>query len=136
MRFDLHPFKTLEQALEWGRAEIDAAAGAARARYLTITSGQDATYGAKYADALAFWRAGYPENVDMYPWVAAEARATNVTPKEAADGIRAVGDPWNMEIGPSIEAWRIGGKTTIEKKDTIAGIVSHVYHVKASLAAV
>lgn len=135
MRFELHPFKSLDQALAWGREEIDAAAGAARARYLTIAPGQDATYGAKYADALAYWRAGYPIDVEMYPWVEAEARATNVTAREAADSIRSVGDPWNMIIGPGIEAWRIGGKTALETKRTIAEVVSLVYHTRQSLAA-
>jgi len=134
MRIDVHPFKDIAEAREWARIEIDNAAGAARTRYITVTAGQDATYQAKYADALAFARAGYPEDqVAQYPWVQTEALATGVTPRAAADSIKAVGDPWNMVIGPMIEGLRIGGKTKLDTLATIGAIVAHTRTVRAEL---
>lgn len=136
MRLDVHPFKSLEAARAWAIEQIDQAAGSARARYITIAPGQDVTYQAKYADALAFARAGYPESqIDQYPWVRAEAEATGATSRDAADSIKAVGDPWNAVIGPRIESLRIGGKWTLDSLMSIADVVSHVHSVKGQLDA-
>jgi hypothetical protein len=137
MRFDLHPFKDAEAAREWARNIIDQSAGAARARYITVTQGQDATYQAKYAEAQAFARAGYPDDqIDQYPWVREEAAATRVTPRAAADEIKANGDPWNMVLGPKIEGLRIGGKTELPGLNTISSILIHARAVMALLDAV
>lgn len=137
MRFEVHPFETLEAAREWARNEIDNAAGVARARYITVTAGQDATYQAKYADAQAFARAGYPvDQLAQYPWVKAEADATGVTAQVAADSIKSVGDPWNMLIGPKIEGLRIGGKAALANLTTISAVLAHTRQVQASLIAV
>lgn len=136
MRFDLHPFASIEAAREWARGQIDQAAGAARARYITVTAGQDATYQAKYADALAFARAGYPdEQIALYPWVQAEAEATGTDGRAAADGIKAVGDPWNMVTGPHIESLRIGGKWALDSLPTIGAVVLYTRSVQDQLAA-
>lgn len=137
MRFDIHPFKDVEAAREWARNMIDQSAGAARTRYITVTPGQDATYQAKYADAQAFARAGYPDAaLAQYPWVEKEAEATSVTAREAADGIKAVGDPWNMVLGPTIEGLRIGGKTTLPALDTIGAVLAHTREVQSKLDAI
>jgi hypothetical protein len=137
MRFDLHPFKDIEAAREWARNEIDQAAGAARARYITVTHGQDATYQAKYAEAQALVRAGYPEDqIELFPWIAAEAEATGTSPRTAADEIRANGDPWNAVLGPKIEGLRIGGKSTLAGMTAIAGVVTLTRAVQAKLAEV
>ena len=137
MQLDAHPFPNVDAARSWARDQIDAAAGAARGRYITITGGQDATYAAKYADALAFARAGYPaDQVHLYPWVQAEAAAISGTPAEAADEIRANGDPWNAMLGPAIESLRIGGKRTLVDLDDVGAVVAHTYQVRAQLAAV
>lgn len=137
MQFDLHPWPNIDAARNWARDQIDASAGAARGRYITITGGQDATYAAKYAEALAFARAGYPEDqVHLYPWIEAEAEAIGGTPSAAADEIRANGDPWNAVLGPKIESLRIGGKRTLVDLDDIGAVVAHTCQVKAQLAAV
>lgn len=135
MRLDLHPFNDIDEARRWACTSIDAAAGAARTRYLTLVSGQDATYQAKYADALAFRRAGYPLGaVEQYPWISQEAAATGVSAQATADGILAAGAPWNVVLGPRIEALRIGGKFTIEGLKTIGEVVSHARQVQLSLS--
>lgn len=111
MQLDLHNFATIADTLAWAKEEIDKAAGAARSRYLTIVPGQDATYSAKYADAKAFILAAYPDaQIANYPWVKAEAAATGKTNAQAADSIKLTGDMWNVNLGPSIENLRIGGK--------------------------
>jgi hypothetical protein len=134
MRLNVHGFKSLEDCMTWARDQIDQSAGKARTRYITVTAGQDATYQAKYADAQAFVRAGYPEDqLDQYPWVKAESEATQATAKDAADGIKAVGDPWNMVIGPSIESLRIGGKKAIDNMTSIGDVVSHTRLVQSQL---
>ena len=74
------------------RDSIDTAAGMARARYITIAPGQDATYAAKYADAAAYAAAGYPADTSNYPWIEAEASQTGLTPDAAAFRIKTTGD--------------------------------------------
>ena len=134
MQLNISPFKTVTEALAWAKSEIDEAAGAARSRYLTVTPGQDATYSAKYADAKAFVLAGYPEEqINNYPWVKAEAVAIESTTKQAADGIKYVGDAWNMQLGPAIEGTRIGGKDDLKTLTTIAAVVFSARQTIATL---
>jgi hypothetical protein len=134
MQLNVHPFKSIEEAREWARNQIDEAAGAARARYITVTPGQDATYQAKYADAQAFVRAGYPDaDISQYPWVKAEADATGLSFALAADSIKAVGDPWNLVVGPAIESLRIGGKSALNGILSIGGVAYHVSLVREKL---
>lgn len=136
MRLELHNFTSLAAAQAWAVQRIDAAAGRARARYLTVADGQDGTYQAKYADALAFVRAGCPaEQVDAYPWIKAEAEATGEDCAVVAAAIKAKGDPWNMETGPRIEGLRIGGKRALDGLTAIGAVVSHTRVVEAQLDA-
>ena len=124
MQLNVHPFETIEEARVWARGLIDEAAGAARSRYLTISPGQDATYSAKYQDALAYQRAGYaPADGTGFPWVKAEAGATNVTVKAAADRILDIGNAWNSLLGPTIEGYRVGGKDLITAETTIQAVL-------------
>lgn len=98
---------------------IDDAAGAARARYLTISYGQEATYLLKAADAEKYRDAGYPDvSINQYPWVKAKARSTAATPgateyQGAADEILATRDAW-LTIGTEIERLREAGKHDVQ----------------------
>jgi len=137
MQLILHNFGDLQGAQAWAVKQIDAAAGRARARYLTIAHGQEATYQAKYADALAFVRAGCPaEQVDAYPWIKAEAEATGLDYAAVAAGIKVKGDPWYMHTGPKIEGLRIGGKRALEELADIGAVVAHARDVGKRLDAV
>lgn len=137
MRLEVHPFKTIDQAREWARAQIDQAAGRARQRYITTVPGQEVTYQAKYADALAFARAGYPEEeVHLYPWVEAERDVLGGTAREAAEFIRLGGDPWNNVIGPQIEKLRRAGKDAADTAPTISGVVAITRQATDALAVV
>lgn len=125
MQFNVSPFKTVVDAQKWAANQIDAAAGRARTRYITTVPGQDITYQAKYADALAFIRAGNPEtDLANYPWVKAEMDVLGGTATEAADFIKGGGDPWNNIIGPTIEKLRRQGKDAVSAAQEIANVVA------------
>ena len=130
MRFDLHPFDGLDEARQWARDEIDKAAGLARGRFITLTPGQDRTYQAKYAEAIAFDGRDSADADKAFPWIAAEARHAGVSLSAAAERIKRKGDDWNQIYGPRIEAMRVAAK------DQLAGLreVGHV--VRAARAAV
>lgn len=130
MRFDLHPFDGMDAARQWARAEIDKAAGLARARFITLTPGQDTTYQAKYAEALAFACSGASDDAGAFPWIAAEARHAGVSLSAAAERIKRKGDEWNQIYGPRIEAVRVAAK------DQLAGLVEIGQVVRAARAAV
>lgn len=126
MRLEVHAFTSRDNALEWGRNEIDAAAGKARARYLTVAPGQEATYSAKYADAKAYVEAGYPDDATLFPWVKLEAARTNVTFTQAAMRIKQMGDFWNYDVGPRIESTRMGGKDRLDGLTSISELLVSV----------
>lgn len=134
MRLDLIPFATVDEAREWARSAIDAAAGAARQRFITITPGQDATYLAKYNEALAYLRAGCPPDLSLFPWVAAEAAGTGLSGIDAATRIKAAGDPWHTDIGPRIEGMRVGGKARLAQCAQIADVLRWTHEVCQRLA--
>jgi hypothetical protein len=106
---------------------IDASAGAARARYITVAPGQEAVYVAKESQARAFKAAGYPAGVAGYPMVLAEAQAINGdTPtaaqiQAAADGVIAQADAW-IGIAAQIERARIGGKRAVTAALDVAAV--------------
>ena len=115
----------ISSAIQAAKHDIDAAAGAARARYLTIAPGQDATYAAKYAEAIAYVAAAYPVDTAPYPWIAAEANSTGLSPQAAADRIKAIGDYWGRVKGPQIESTRIAGKDSLFGMETVEQIDAH-----------
>lgn len=116
---------------------IDAAAGRARARYITTAPGQDATYSAKYAEALAYRQAGYPSDLASYPYVAGEsAPNADRTATEAADRIISTGELWASVIGPRIESARVNGKDRIAGLTTAADIAQAAEEVIAQLDAI
>jgi len=132
MRLDLIKFETLQAANIWAIDEIDTAAGAARARYLTIAPGQEITYYVKYQQALSYISAGRPEDTSGYPWLV----QAGVSPSDNATIIKAVGDVWYLTLGPLIEGLRMAGKTALPDIETITGVVSHTRSVVAALSAV
>lgn len=127
-------------AAAWARAQaridIDTAAGRARMRYLTSVPGQDATYTAKYEQAKEYIAANYPSDASAYPWIANEAAASGLTPTQAADRIKGLGDAWAGVIGPAIEGLRVGGKDALPGLATVASVLIHSRAVVAQLDAV
>lgn len=115
--------ESLEGAQQRARDVIDAAAGTARARFVTVAPGQDGTYAFKFAQAEAYLAAGAPEDATAYPWVALEAQETGKTPAEAAQRIVATGTPWTTTIGPLIESKRVGFKDKITAATTVDAVL-------------
>ena len=137
MQLNIHNFSTLQDAINFANDQIDQAAGNARAKYLTVAAGQEATYLAKYQDARAFKAANYlPVDGTGFYWVQAEAATLGVSPENAADGILTGGDLWNNVKGPQIEGLRIGGKAALGKLSSVQDVLSSAYTTKKSLTTV
>jgi hypothetical protein len=118
------PLPTLAESQTRAHASIDTEAGAARARYITVAPGQEATYLTKESQARAYKAAGYPSAaVANYPMVEAEALAIYGTTPAAADiqaacdGIIAQADAWITKAA-EIERARIGGKRAVTAATT------------------
>lgn len=107
---------SLEQSKIIAAASIDEAAGAARARFITVTPGQEATYITKYEQAKQFRDAGFLG--DAPPFIAAEAAARMITAQAVAEEVISVAVPWETIIGPRIEALRMAGKSQIVTAST------------------
>ena len=123
MQIDVSPFASLDQARVWAKNTIDAAAGRARGRFVTVIHGQDAVYLAKYNEAISFLRAAGPVDAALYPWVMAEAVATGLPPLDVAERIKGAGQAWHTDLGPRIEGLRVGGKDKLSQLDTMAGVL-------------
>lgn len=110
-------------------ADIDAAAGAARARYMTVAYGQESTYLLKAADAHAYRSGGYvAANIDQHPWVKAKAEAMTDAPgpddyQYAANLILSVRDAWFI-VGVDIEREREKGKAAVAAALDAASVAS------------
>lgn len=133
MQLNISKFADVTACRVWAAEQIDAAAGRARARYLTTVPGQEATYTAKYAQAQAYIAAGYPADTAPYAWIAQESLRTGLTHTQAADRIKATGDIWANLVGPAIEGLRIGGKDGLPSLLTIADVLTHEKSVVAAL---
>lgn len=121
------PRPILSEVLTAALTAIDAAAGAARARYITTADGQESTYLLKSADADRYKAAGYPAaQIASYPWVLAKARAMVAAPaaadyQAAADLIIATRDAWVVK-GAAIEEARERGKAAVSAAVDVAGV--------------
>ncbi|MGV6858452.1 MAG: hypothetical protein ACWA5X_05710 [bacterium] len=126
MKLDVSPFDSLSQAIAAAEAAIDEAIGRERLRYLTEVPGQQATYDAKYADALAWLRyfeeMGSEPAPGAYRWVAREAFYTSASELETATLIATTGDLWNQTLGPELEGIRVGLKKAVRAGATVAEV--------------
>lgn len=116
------------------KERIDAAAGRARARYITVAPGQEATYQAKQAEADSYAAAGRPADTSAYPILTAEAQARGITVSELADIVRALRDQW-AHVAAGIEAARIAGKAAVDAAPDQAAIEAAVSHALSQLEA-
>jgi len=95
------------------KASVDAAAGAASTKYITVGDGQEGRYQLKAQQADAYKAAGYPADTSPYPMVQAEADATGASPQAACDNIISIRDQW-VTVAAKIEKERIAGKLAID----------------------
>lgn len=104
-----HPPRALADIKADALVAIDAAAGRARARYITIAPGQEATYLLKSQQATAYQAAGYTGTVPGL--VQAEVTATGATAQQATDAMLAQEAAW-ATLAAAIESARRSGKVT------------------------
>ena len=128
------PVPTLAEAKANAERVIDAAASAARGRFISSGVGQDGVYVVKGQQAEAYAAAGYTGPVPSY--IAAEAQALGITAQEAAQRMLAVRDAWNTTLGPTIEAQRIGGKAQVRAAPTVEALAVKLAEVLAGLQAI
>jgi hypothetical protein len=135
MQLNVHNFSSVADAINFASNQIDQAAGDARAKYLTVAQGQDATYTAKYQDACAFRVASYlPTDGTGFPWVMQEAAGLGISAQAAATNILTPGDVWNLTKGPQIEGLRIGGKAALQNLPDIPSVLKSAYSTKTALS--
>lgn len=92
-------------------ADIDLAAGNARRRFITDVPGQEAVYITKLEQAKAYAAAHALNPAALVPpYIAAEAAAMGWTAIDTASNVIGLATLWNDQIGPAIEAARLGGK--------------------------
>jgi hypothetical protein len=107
----------LARTVTAAHAQIDTAAGRARARYITAVPGQEATYLLKEQQSRSYIAAlaseTPPFDASAWPLVAAEAAATGASPAAAALSVIAQADAW-MPLNAQIEQLRIGAKRAVE----------------------
>jgi hypothetical protein len=115
-------------------ADIDAAAGAARLRYITDVPGQQVTYLRKAEQAAAFTAAGFVGGVPAY--IQAEADATGQTPAQACQSILAVSDLWEKQVGPLIEFERRRAKLAAAAAQTADDLATVRTAALVALAAI
>ena len=133
------PLPSLADFRNSAHAAIDAAAGSARALYITTANGQESTYLLKAADADRYKAAGYPfAQIASYPWVLAKARSTVAAPaaadyQAAADLIIATRDAWVVK-GAAIEEARERGKAAVAAAVDVAGVETARAAADAELA--
>ena len=99
-------------------ARVDAAAGAVRAKFITVVPGQEMTYLVKEQEARAY--AGDPSG---FPFLAAEAAATGMTVEDVAALVIAQANAWRP-IGAAIEGLRRGAAVAIAAATTPAAIAA------------
>ena len=115
---------------------VDAGIGAVRLRYITEIPGQQMTYQAKEAEALAFTALPVPP-VDLtdFPYIAAEAAALGVTAVEVANTYIDMSEAWRTK-GVELEALRIGTKEAIKAALDPAAVAAVLDGFGTALAAV
>ena len=117
------------------KEEVDACAGEARARYITVAPGQSAVYIEKEKQSKAFKDAGYPVDETGYEFVTANKNADGVTAQVAADTVLAIANGWKL-IAAGIEEIRIGYKNQITAAVDINAVKALKNKAKALLDAI
>lgn len=114
---DIDAAAALANAKAAAAARINTEAGAARAKYITVTAGQEATYLDKEREAAVY--AGNPGG--SYPYLAAEATATGTTVAAVADLVNATAAQWRG-LNAQIEGKRRGALVAIEAAPDVAAV--------------
>lgn len=123
----------LAEAQATAQAQVDAAAGRARLRYITDVPGQQATYTRKEQQARQWVDSGYSGPAPSF--IAAEAAALGETPQHIAQQIITLADYWAYVKGPEIEASRIKWKAAVRAAATLEAVQAALDAALAELEA-
>ena len=107
------PELTLAQYKVAANRKIDEKSATLRSRYITTVPGQEAVYAEKVEEATDFISEGYTSDIKLFPLLHAEVKATELTPKQVADGIIEKKSQW-IHLNAQIEEARIRAKRIIE----------------------
>lgn len=116
------------------KADIDAAAGTARSRYITVAPGQEATYLLKSRQARDYQVAGYMGSVPELVQSEMDA-AGDATPQAATDRILAEEAAW-VTLAATIERQRRAGKIAVDAAADEAAVYAARDATIAALSAV
>lgn len=111
--------------------QIDAAAGQARGKYVTVTSMQSAVYEMKYDEAVAYQAATNPVATD-YPHLNAEATQTNTPIATVAANVISTRNAW-VQVSAKIEGYRLGGKAEVNAATDADGVQAALTAALANL---
>lgn len=114
--------KDLAVLLVQAKTVIDAAAGDACARHLSIGHAQDLRYAEKACEIKAYLADADPDPAD-YPVMMAEATACGMTLAEKAVEIATARETW-VVLCAAIEAARIGGKRACAASEGAAAMLA------------
>jgi len=124
-RLDKRKFNTPAEYKIEARDRINNAAGLARTRNTTTVPGQMDTYRMKYAEAVAFKAAGYPNDPPNWPWMKAEVQGTGKTRTKACDDIIAAQAGWEAKAA-TIERYRLQGIRLAKAATTLPELIQVV----------
>nr|WP_323779534.1 hypothetical protein [Amylibacter sp.] len=125
--------RELDQAKAAATRFVNAAIGAKREEFITALPGQEMVYLEKEGEAKAYLGADpEPANLDAFPFMKAEAEATGYSAQELAQIILFQSDLWR-QIGPLIEAARVGANVAIKAADTRGEIDLILVNFNASI---
>ena len=92
---------------------VNVKAGEARVKHVTNIPFQEAAYQGKEADVRKYKADGYPADLTLYPFTAAEADATGLSPRISADKVIVQADQW-LVLSSEVERLRRKASVLIE----------------------
>ena len=120
---DAHGFTNFSDEKADAKADIDHLAGQTRARFMTVTEGQESVYAEKSREADAWVADARPSTGGgAYPHLEAEATASGITLGEVAENVLATRALWQGVLSPAIEATRMAAKRRVDVALTIGDI--------------
>lgn len=120
---DAPPPVTLDALKHSARLMVDAEAGNARARFITVTPGQEMTYLEKVTQARALKIDDEEYGAEDYPLIFAEIGITAADAEGVADVILARYAAW-QQIGAVIEGTRLSAKQAIDAADSAEAVAA------------
>lgn len=133
--------RSLAQLILDARRDIDAAAGDARSRFITVANGQEAVYSAKLAQARQYLvDVAANAQAEVPPYVqasvlAASDRGQTITATQAAQTIANAAAAFHAGAGPAIERLREAAKAAAGAAENAQALSQIVATVRAALAA-